>query len=250
MEFAIGQLPRLLEPARAEFHAIDTWQKAIDSGLSRFATDYETQYLQDPQRYDAYKRVTLEILSLLDPNIPGLAEGLRFVRKALRWPSRLILTVGKWIITTVFGDGESKTKLAPEAETYKVAHDILLRGLTDLMIENRKKPKHHPFWDELESHWETQLATIQADFAAKLQEHFERTDTWIKDAAKDIFKELEKSPELLMGLQTAQGCGQRGNDSSHRLDGRAREHSSGSDPRRGHRSRPAGRHAGWCLSYD
>jgi hypothetical protein len=203
LEFAKDRLPHLLDPARAELEAIDTWEKAIDAGLSRFTADYEAQYLQDPQRYDAYKRVTLEILNLLDPDIPGLAEGLRFVRKVLRWPSRLILTFGKWIITTMFGGGESEAKLPPEAETYKAAHEILLRGLTDLITANRKKARHHPFWDELESRWEQELTTIQVDFATKLQQHFERTDTWIKDAAKDIFKQLEKSPTLLNGLRTA-----------------------------------------------
>src|SRR5262249_20842714 len=55
----------------------------------------------------------------------------------------------------------------------------------------------------LESHWEKQLSAIQADFAAKLQEHSVRTDTWIKDAAKDIFEELKKSPGTLNALRTA-----------------------------------------------
>ena len=204
VRFALASLKDVLGPARAELEAASRWRSAVDEAAVRFTADYETNYINDPKRFDAFRRLNLELLDLLDPNIPGLKQGLQVIRTVLRLPSQIIITVGKWIYNAMFGGGDKKkVKLPPEAESYQYAHTALLQGLTDLISRMRAEVRRHPFWDELDARWGRELSGIQQEFADKLKAHFDETERRIKEAARDIFKALEKSPVLLNTLRTA-----------------------------------------------
>jgi hypothetical protein len=56
--------------------AIEQWATAVESAVSYFVTVYRQEYLESQTVIEPFSRLNLEILNLLDPNIPGLKEFL------------------------------------------------------------------------------------------------------------------------------------------------------------------------------
>jgi hypothetical protein len=210
MHFITRHLPTLLEPAQAELDAITQWETAVADGLERFVQDYRKHYLDNPQRYDAFARVSMEILSLLNPPIPGLQEAIRTVRVILSLPARLIMFIARkaWQLTWGGSSVANHATMVPaEVQTYTEAHTRFLHGLARLIQEQRAKSRHHPFWDELDVRWDTHMHTLQAEFDVQLTAHWQQTEQRIKDTAAQIFHELAKRPAVLNSLRASRLVG-------------------------------------------
>jgi hypothetical protein len=210
LAFITAHLPTLLEPAQAEIEALEHWEAAVASGLEQFMQDYHQRYLDNPDRYDAFARVSVEILGLLNPPIPGLHEALKALRTALSLPARLLMFVAKTSWQFAFGRHTSETESAltpAEVQTYTEAHAHLLHGLMHVIRTQRAKPKSHPFWEALDTEWDRQMPTLQAEFQAQLTAHWQQTEQRIKRTAEAIFHELEKRPAVLNALRASRLIG-------------------------------------------
>jgi hypothetical protein len=210
MGFITAHLPTLLEPAQAELEAMAQWETAVASGLERFGQDYRKYYLDNPQRYDAFARVSVEILSLLNPPIPGLQEAIRTVRVVLSLPARLIMFIARKAWQFTWGGSpvaDPESTVPAEVQTYTEAHAHFLHGLARLIQEQRGQPRHHPFWDELDDGWDEHMHTLQTDFHTQLTAHEQQTQQRIKDTAAEIFHELEKRPAVLNSLRASRLVG-------------------------------------------
>src|SRR5690606_38889423 len=95
IDWVMSALPSILDPALRDLDAWQQWNDALDQALKQFVDDYRRFYLDDPQRYDAFSRVGLEILELLNPPIPGLKKTLSVVRTAVSLPARALLAGGR-----------------------------------------------------------------------------------------------------------------------------------------------------------
>src|SRR5262249_6215619 len=152
---------------------------------------------------EPFKRLNLEILNLIDPNIPGLKSALSVLRWAMRWPSRLILNIGRQVLA-VFNDGSGPGKqLSGEAKAYSIAHSELLSTLGGLIDQARMDHHYHPFWDAVAREWDNQVKTLTEDFGTTIQKHMQETDRRIQEAAADIFLSLKQRPNLLRVLTVA-----------------------------------------------
>lgn len=205
LDFSRKYLPAILSPALTELEAARQWDQEIDLALERFLEDYEKRYLNDPQRYDAFNRVGLEILALLNPPIPGLQETLAYVRKILSLPARLILGAVRMLWNLAFSGGQSHAgaKVSAELQTYQEAHEQLLSSLARSIARHRTKSLHHPFWDALDGLWEGRVKEIQSEFHTQLEAHRQRSEQWIRETAQAIYNELAKDPVRLNFLRTS-----------------------------------------------
>jgi hypothetical protein len=182
----------------------------VASGLEQFMQDYRQRYLDNPDRYDAFARVSVEILSLLNPPIPGLHEALKALRTVLSLPARLLMFVVKTSWQFAFGrhTSEAGPALTPaEVQTYTEAHAHLLHGLMRVIRTQRAKPTSHPFWEALDTEWDRQMTGLQAEFQAQLTAHWQQTEQRIKRTAEAIFHELEKRPAVLNALRASRLVG-------------------------------------------
>jgi hypothetical protein len=210
MDFIMAYLPTLLEPAQAELDALAQWETAVAEGLERFGQDYRMYYLDNPQRYDAFARVSVEILSLLNPPIPGLQEAIRTVRVVLSLPARLIMFVARKAWQFTWGgpaEASPESAVPAEMQTYTEAHTRFLHGLAQLIQTRCRQPRHHPFWEELDSGWDEHIHTLQSDFHTQLTAHGQQSDQRIKDTAAEIFHELEQRPAVLNSLRASRLVG-------------------------------------------
>lgn len=75
-----------IAPVRAELAARTEWEELVERALADTAQSYKRDFLDHPQRFDTFRRATVELLHLLE--LPGLANVLGKVRHALSWPAR------------------------------------------------------------------------------------------------------------------------------------------------------------------
>lgn len=200
-----GALPAILEPAALDLDAWQTWNTETAGALNDFVKDYRQFYLDDPQRYDAFNRVGLQILELLNPPIPGLAKTLTAARNILSIPARALLAGGKAVYRMASGEGASpKDKTPYEVATFQQAHNRLLNRMARFGEEQRRSraDDSQAFWQALHGGWEARLPVIEKEFRTALAEHRARTDTYVREAAEGIYAELAKEPVKLNLLRS------------------------------------------------
>ena len=204
---ARGAMAGLAAPALAELDAASRWRHEVGRSLEAFSDDYRLHYLDDPARYDAFARVGLEILTLLDPPIPGLARALGGIRMVLSIPSRVVAKGARGLWRSITGVRGAETgadgKSTAEVDAFRQAHQRLLNNLAKAIGERgQAHGRHRPFWDALDWCWERSLAAIEADFRDELIRHGERMDAHVRETARAIYTELAKEPIRLNILRT------------------------------------------------
>ena len=198
-EYISLHLETVLEPARAEIYSRQKWERTVENSLKMFKQSYEDKYLNSPSTIEPIRRLSVEILNLLDPNIVGLKETLQAMRWLTRWPAKMILGIGRHAFKMVFQNGldARDVKVAPELEAYTEAHIGLLKALGGCITEECKAPRHHPFWDSLNKEWQEQADRLTTIFAEQIEDHMQKTDADIKAAARDILEQLKQMPTVL-----------------------------------------------------
>lgn len=211
--FAIARLDRLLQPARMEVEAIKQWEANLAAGIDQFVEIYEREYLISDKVIEPISRLNAEILSRLNPNIPGLKEMMWALNWFVRWQSKLTIAVGghiyrvgkrHWERLRRPAEDTQRTEKAPaEVIAYKDAHEFVLNELWNVIERARAAPQYHPFWDAVASAWNVEIEALNETFAELLEEHIEKTDRTIKQTAGDILDRLKQQPNLLKTLQGA-----------------------------------------------
>jgi hypothetical protein len=209
LDWIVTALPSILEPALRDLDAWEQWNQALDQSLRQFVDDYRRFYLDDPNRYDAFSRVGLEILELLNPPIPGLQKTLTVVRTVVSLPARALLAGGKaaYRFASSGGQSFSAREVVPhELATYREAHNRLLNDLARYVEQRRRAAadsREENFWPALDAGWEDQVPVIEEEFRQALTDHRARTDQYIRDAAQGIYKELARDPVKLNILRSS-----------------------------------------------
>ena len=194
LNFCLQRVERLLEPARMEVLAKEQWTVAVENAIQDFSAVYEQEYLQSDKVIDPFNRVNLEILTLLDPNIPGLHQASQAIRWITRWPAKLVLTIGRHVFGLLLGDGEEQvSKLPPELKAYSDAHMFVLNELGAMIDSASKAPRRHPFWDALSAAWTEELKPLSEQFGERIQRHMAETDAEVKKTAREIYQALAHS---------------------------------------------------------
>jgi hypothetical protein len=203
LNFCLQRVERLLEPARMEVLATEQWTVAVENAVQDFSAVYEQRYLQSDKVIDPFSRLNLEILNLLDPNIPGLHQASQVIRWITRWPAKLVLTIGRHMFSLLPGDGEDHVnKLPPELKAYSDAHMFVLNKLGAMIDNASKAPRRHPFWDVLSAAWTEELKPLSEQFGKRIQRHMAETDAEVKKTAREIYQTLEQQPLLLNALRS------------------------------------------------
>lgn len=210
LAFIRRSVENVAAPALAELDAARLWEEEVGRALEAFAEDYRQNYLEDPNRYDAFNLVGIEILALLDPPIPGLSRSLTAVRRTLSVPGRLIAMGGRALWRMMTTHAQPQTSEAPrqethsaEVQTFHQAHERLLNDLARTISQQQQASgRHRPFWDALDWAWEQNLSALQEDFRAELARHRERSEALVRQTARSIYDELAKDPVRLNVLRT------------------------------------------------
>ncbi len=204
--FLQSQFEAILAPGRAVLKAHEEWDNTVTLATNRFVQDYQNGYLNDPERYDAFKQVGIEILKLLNPPVPGLQKALYTVRTMLSLPARAILFGSRalWRFAQNQSNGTRGPVIPNEIGTYQEAHARVLNSVSATLAKQQGADSGpaDAFWSALGRESSQRLDTIQQDFQTKLAQHRARTDEWVQQTAHGIYAELAKDPVKLNLLRT------------------------------------------------
>jgi GTPase SAR1 family protein len=203
LAFVNAHIDRMLEPARIEAEAIAGWDLEVEKAIGEFAKIYEAEYLTSDKVIEPISRLNVDILELLNPDIPGLKQALNALSWVARWPSRLTIKAAKHVYRVVMEGTQSDARKAPaELIAYKDAHEHVLNTLSKAIASARSAPRHHPFWDALDAAWKDEFDSLNERFAELVAQHMKETDRAIKQAARAILQYLKTRPTLLRTLQS------------------------------------------------
>ncbi|HYZ24414.1 MAG TPA: GTPase domain-containing protein, partial [Rhodopila sp.] len=195
----LDRIDSVLQPARTEQAVRAAWTDAVNSAVAAFVTAYETEYLTGETVIDPFNKLNVQLLDLLNPEIPGLSEVMRGLRRIRRLPIDL-LKAG-WRLVSERADAAREADLAPELRAYAHAHRAMLRTIHETIEKERAHVARHPFWDRMAELWNERAAGLAEEFRVATERHMERTDAEIRTAARDIIKALEQRPAMLRLLR-------------------------------------------------
>ncbi len=189
------------EPARREHETRQAWRGLVRAELDSFAAAYERDYLNHPQRYDAFRRASIELLRLLE--IPRLTQFITRARAAVTWPLRQAIRAGRSLVTGG-GGAAGPHDLGPEAAILRDAARTLLHGLQrDVARQRNGADATQHVWAALDRRLDEQSAALESRFDAALAAHDAQVEQQTRECAREIFEELRRQPARLAALRAA-----------------------------------------------
>ena len=183
---------------RAQHAALAQWRDLVAAAAERFLVAYRRDYLDHPQRYDSFRRATLELLHLLE--LPGVGGALVRVRRVVTWPVRQLFAVAR---PSANGNG-SGAAADPEAGVLvEAAHAMVAALQRDVARRLSQDAPGRPVWQALSTRLLDEEPQLRARFEAALREHHDQVARDIHAAAGQLFEGLRAHPARLAALRAA-----------------------------------------------
>lgn len=184
-------------PLRIEHAALAEWSSRVETALAESLRTYQRDYLDHPQRYDSFRRATVELLQLLE--LPGLAGALGSVRQVLTWPARQLWAAGKSLMTPQ----RDQSHLTGEQGVLRDVIDELMTSLQRDAARKSDRSDAAAVWRAIADRLEQERPALETRFAQAAEEHHQRMQREIHEAAGRLFEKLRERPALLGTLRAA-----------------------------------------------
>jgi hypothetical protein len=189
--FLVQQQGQLLDVARLDVQALQSWEMLVHSGQAELEQRYQREYLTG-EKFRGFDEALVRLIQLLD--FPGIGQVVSGALYVLRTPYRLLRGIISKAVTRPEAPGRPEQPILEEAFVAWI--DLLRR-------ETARRAGEHPLWDHigqgfglagLAGRAQEQFAQIYRSFQAGLALEVDRT-------ARAIYEELEKKPVLLNSLR-------------------------------------------------
>ena len=183
--------PSWLTPVIAEHQALNDWQELVDAAIKQALDSYQRDYLNHPRHYETFQQALAELLTLLE--IPGLAGVLTGARKALTWPVRQMMKLGR-----------KRVHIADSSQEIVLLNQIaehLLIQLADRLLDNVDLAQQRPWWKEFSSLLRNQRPAILQDFNSAAKNYHVSFQQDIEKTAQRLYHKLQEQPIVLNSLR-------------------------------------------------
>jgi hypothetical protein len=189
MAFLSHACAELLEVARHDLDALDTWRTGVEAGRAEFEGRYRREYL-DGAHFGRFETARDKLLGLLE--LPGAGRALTAVLWALRAPYRIVrAALGRM--------GRPDTVYLSELA---VLDGAFRAWLDQLRSEALHRAGSHPLWKHLAQGFEGDLTAGAREKFIQEARRFERTEADVVEAtSRGIYESLERNPALLNTLR-------------------------------------------------
>jgi hypothetical protein len=190
-QYLVRTLRQILDVARNDVTALQTWQNLVKSGQMEFDTRYNREYLST-EKFRGFDDALVRLMQLLD--LPGIGKVLSGALYVLRTPYRLF----KGLLGKAMSRPEAATR--PEQTVLEDA----LNGWLDLL---RKEAARHADTNALWSH--VAQGFYNGGLAEQARERYQQgfrafqvaLANEVDRTARDIYEQLEKNPVMLNTLR-------------------------------------------------
>jgi hypothetical protein len=180
-----------LEPVIAEHQALNDWQGLIDEAIKQALANYQRDYLNHPRHYETFQQALAELLTLLE--IPGLAGFLTGARKALTWPVRQMMKLGR-----------KRLHIADSSQELVLLNQIaehLLIQLADRLLDSAEQGNQRLWWKEFNSLLRRQRQAILQDFSMAAKNYHVSFQQDVEKTAQRLYHKLQEQPLVLNSLR-------------------------------------------------
>jgi GTPase SAR1 family protein len=180
-----------LEPVISEHQAVNDWHGLIDEAIKQALDNYQRDYLNHPHHYETFQQALAELLTLLE--IPGLAGFLTGARKALTWPVRQMMKLGR-----------KRLHIAHSSQEIVLLNQIaehLLIKLADRMLDSAEQGDQRLWWKEFSSILRRQRLAILQDFSTAAKNYHLSFQQDVEKTAQHLFHKLQEQPLVLNSLR-------------------------------------------------
>jgi hypothetical protein len=189
------------EPIAAEHAASLAWRELVEAVLEEVLESYRRDFLEHPQRYDTFRRVTVELLHLLE--LPGLAGVVHEVRRVVTWPARQLFAAGREWWLGRRPDAARRRLVGEELVLHEIIEHMLVRLERDASRRAAAGLAGAGLWRALVRRLEQEEARLRVCFQQAGDDHRREFEGEVRAAAERLYRALQDSPVLLGGLRAA-----------------------------------------------
>ena len=184
-------------PIEAESDAHRQWHAAVDAALDEMRLAYRRDFLDHPQRYDSFRRVTIELLRLLE--LPGIAAGVHRVREVITWPARKLLALGQgWFRRT---PGSADAGGGEERVLLEMVDRLLLRLERQAAGQLEADAAGRGVWLAVSTRLREHGAALRQRLSDATRRHCDEVAAEIRVVADRLYETLQQRPALLNSLR-------------------------------------------------
>jgi hypothetical protein len=189
-------------PVEAELAALSEWQERVAAALAETAESYRRDFLDHPQRFDTFRRATVELLHLLE--LPGFANVLSQVRHVLSWPARRLFAARQaWAARRRTQGGVPHGRGSEEVVLYELIEKLLTTLERDAARRCDPAAPGHAVWRAIAKRLEHQAGRLRERFEAAARAQREEFAPVIHATANQLYETLQKRPAMLNTLRAA-----------------------------------------------
>ena len=180
-----------LEPVVTEHDALNDWHGLVDEAIMQALDNYQRDYLNHPHHYETFQQALAELLTLLE--IPGLAGVLTGARKALTWPVRQMLKLGR-----------KKQYIADTSQEIVLLTQIaehLLIQLADRLLDSSEQGNQKQEWKEFSRLLRSQRQALLQDFSSAAKNYHAAFQQEVEKTAQGLYRKLQEQPMVLNSLR-------------------------------------------------
>ncbi|MCX7097917.1 MAG: 50S ribosome-binding GTPase [Methylococcales bacterium] len=180
-----------LEPVVAEHKALAEWHVLVANAIKQALDHYQRDYLNHPRHYETFQQALAQLLTLLE--IPGLAGILTSTRKALTWPVKQLLKMGK-----------KKPHSADSSQEIFLLNQIaehLLIQLADQLLEHVEQGHQKTWWKEFRGLLRRERPALLQDFSTAATNYHLNFQQDVDKTALRLYHKLQEQPLVLNSLR-------------------------------------------------
>jgi len=180
-----------LEPVLEEHRALTDWHNLVEELIRQALADYQRDYLNHPHHYETFQQALAELLTLLE--IPGLAGFLTGARKALTWPVRQIMKLGRKRLH--IADSSHELALLNQ-----IAEHTLIQ-LADRLLGKSEDGQQSVWWKECSLLLRRQRQVILSEFSVAAKNYHVSFQQDVEQTAQHLYHKLQEQPMVLNSLR-------------------------------------------------
>lgn len=189
-------------PIEVELAAVRAWHEQVEAALGTALESYRRDFLDHPQRFDTFRRATVELLHLLE--LPGFANVVSQVRHVLSWPMRRLLVAKQaWAARRRKQAGLPHGPGSEEVVLYEIIEKLLTGLERDAARRCDPSNPGHAVWHALVARLERHSDRLRRTFQAAAEMQREEFAPQIQAAANRLYEALQEKPVVLNSLRVA-----------------------------------------------
>lgn len=190
-------------PVRAQHAAQAAWRSAVAQACQRATQAYRAEFLERPDRFDSFRRATLDVLHLLE--IPGVAQSVAAVRAAVTWPLRKAWSA----LRRLGGRGSAGGSAARGEDEAGVLEQLFDRTLLELERGAGLRAAEEyasEVWSAVRTAIVREEEALRQRFRAAVADYRRDFEGEIRRAAQKLYASLQEQPALLNTLRAARAA--------------------------------------------